>query len=83
MSLWRQLTRGLRVLVQRDAADRDVSDEVAVGGGRIEQPAQPARDGLERHVSPYASRRRAIAAARRSHSRVSVFSCFLPCSVIR
>src|SRR5690349_18750094 len=28
MSLWRQLTRGLRVLVHRDAADQDVADEV-------------------------------------------------------
>src|SRR5712691_11387513 len=28
MSLWRQLTRGLRVLVNRTAADRDVADEV-------------------------------------------------------
>jgi hypothetical protein len=28
MSLWRQLTRGLRVLTQRNAADRDVADEV-------------------------------------------------------
>src|ERR1051325_8382761 len=28
MSLWRQLTRGLRVLTHRTAADRDVTDEV-------------------------------------------------------
>jgi putative ABC transport system permease protein len=28
MSIWRQLTRGLRVLAQRDAADREVADEV-------------------------------------------------------
>jgi putative ABC transport system permease protein len=28
MSLWRQLTRGLRVLTNRAAADRDVADEV-------------------------------------------------------
>lgn len=28
MSLWRQLTRGLRVLVNRSAADQDVDDEV-------------------------------------------------------
>ncbi len=28
MSLWRQLTRGLRVLTNRTAADRDVTDEV-------------------------------------------------------
>lgn len=28
MSLWRQLTRGLRVLTHRDAADRDVADEL-------------------------------------------------------
>jgi len=28
MSLWRQLTRGLRVLTHREAADRDVADEV-------------------------------------------------------
>ncbi|HEX8716277.1 MAG TPA: ABC transporter permease [Gemmatimonadaceae bacterium] len=29
MSLWRQLTRGLRVLVHRRAADQDLADEVA------------------------------------------------------
>ena len=29
MSLWRQLRRGLRVLTNRAAADRDVADEVA------------------------------------------------------
>src|SRR5512146_674120 len=28
MSVWRQLTRGLRVLANRDAADQDVADEV-------------------------------------------------------
>ncbi|HWC95130.1 MAG TPA: ABC transporter permease [Candidatus Sulfopaludibacter sp.] len=28
MSLWRQLTRGLRALTHREAADRDVADEV-------------------------------------------------------
>lgn len=28
MSLWRQLTRCLRVLTHREAADRDVADEV-------------------------------------------------------
>jgi putative ABC transport system permease protein len=28
MSLWRQLTRGLRVLAHREAADRDVADEL-------------------------------------------------------
>ena len=28
MSLWRQLTRGLRALTHRTAADRDVADEV-------------------------------------------------------
>ncbi len=28
MSLWRQLTRGLRVLTRREAADREVTDEV-------------------------------------------------------
>jgi hypothetical protein len=28
VSLWRQLTRGIRGLTQRAAADRDVSDEV-------------------------------------------------------
>jgi putative ABC transport system permease protein len=28
MSLWRQLTRGLRALFHRDAADRDIADEV-------------------------------------------------------
>ena len=29
ISLWRQLTRGIRVLVSRRAADRDIDDEVA------------------------------------------------------
>jgi putative ABC transport system permease protein len=29
MSLWRQLTRGLRVLANRQAADRDIADEVS------------------------------------------------------
>src|ERR671918_31893 len=28
MSLWRQLTRGLRVLVNREASDADVTDEL-------------------------------------------------------
>jgi putative ABC transport system permease protein len=28
MSLWRQLTRGLRVLIRKEAADRDAGDEV-------------------------------------------------------
>src|SRR5262245_34401790 len=28
MSLWRQLTRGLRNLTDRDASDREVADEV-------------------------------------------------------
>jgi putative ABC transport system permease protein len=28
MSLWRQLTHGLRVLTRREAADQDVADEV-------------------------------------------------------
>ena len=28
MSFWRQLTRGLRVLLNRTAADRDIADEV-------------------------------------------------------
>jgi len=28
MSLWRQIMRGARVLAHRDAADRDVDDEV-------------------------------------------------------
>jgi len=28
MSLWRHLTRGLRVLTNRKAADRDLDDEV-------------------------------------------------------
>jgi hypothetical protein len=29
MSLWRQLTRGLRVLANRRAADQDIADEVS------------------------------------------------------
>ena len=28
MSLWRQITRGVRVLTNRTAADQDVADEV-------------------------------------------------------
>ena len=28
MSLWRQLTHGLHALIQREAADKDVSDEL-------------------------------------------------------
>jgi hypothetical protein len=28
MSVWRQLTRGLRVLFHRETADRDLTDEV-------------------------------------------------------
>ena len=29
MSLWRQVTRGLRVLRHRTAADQDIRDEIA------------------------------------------------------
>ncbi len=36
MSLWRQLTRGLRTLTRRSAADRDIADEV---GHYLEQAA--------------------------------------------
>src|SRR5262245_33909335 len=53
MSLWRQLTRGLSVLLHRDAADQDVSDEVA---DYLERAAAVhARNGL----SPEQARRAA------------------------
>ena len=53
MSLWRQLTRGLRVLTNRAAADRDVADEVQ---HFLDQSA----DGfIARGLSPEAARRAA------------------------
>ena len=53
MSLWRQLTRGLRVLTNRAAADQDVADEV--------QHFLDQADGrlLARGLSPEAARRAA------------------------
>ena len=53
MSLWRQLTRGLRVLVDRAAADHDVADEVT---HYIEQAAMA---GIARGLAPDAARRAA------------------------
>jgi putative ABC transport system permease protein len=53
MSLWRQLTRGLRVLLQRQAADQDAGDE-------IEQYMQQAADaGVANGLSPEQARRAA------------------------
>ena len=53
MSLWRQLTRGLRVLTNRTAADQDVADEVQ---HFLDQSA----DGfMARGLSPEAARRAA------------------------
>jgi putative ABC transport system permease protein len=53
MSLWRQITRGLRVLTNRTAADRDVADEVQ---HFFDQAADALRaEGL----SPEAARRAA------------------------
>jgi putative ABC transport system permease protein len=51
MSLWRQLTRGLRVLTHRDAADQDVADEVR---DYFEQAAAALE---ERGLSPDEARR--------------------------
>ncbi len=53
MSLWRQLTRGLRVLIQKQAADRDAGDEV-------EHYLQQAADaGVANGLSPEEARRAA------------------------
>ncbi|HYT76970.1 MAG TPA: ABC transporter permease, partial [Vicinamibacterales bacterium] len=61
MSLWRQLTRGLRVLVHRDAADQDVADEVQ------QYFDDSVADGLARGLSPDAARR----AARREMGNIT------------
>ena len=53
MSLWRQLTRGLRVLANRAAADEDLSDEVR------HYMEQAAAANVERGLSPSAARRAA------------------------
>ncbi|HTM25705.1 MAG TPA: ABC transporter permease [Vicinamibacterales bacterium] len=53
MSLWRQLARGVRVLANRDAADRDVSDEVQ------QYFDEAVEAGLARGLSPDAARRAA------------------------
>ena len=52
MSLWRQLTRGLRVLIHREAADQDMADEV--------------QDYLERATAAFAARGLSPAEARRA-----------------
>lgn len=48
MSLWRQLTRGLRVLTRREAADRDVADEIRDylerAAAALEESGLPAGD---------------------------------------
>jgi putative ABC transport system permease protein len=53
VSLWRQLTRGLRVLTNRTAADRDVADEVQ------HYLDQSAAESMARGQSPEAARRAA------------------------
>ena len=53
MSLWRQLTRGFRVLTNRPAADRDVSDEVA------HYLEQATAAGIARGLTPEQARRAA------------------------
>jgi putative ABC transport system permease protein len=53
MSLWRQITRGLRALTHRTDADRDVSDEVQ------HYLDQAAEDLVAQGLSPEAARRRA------------------------
>jgi len=53
MSLWRQLTRGIRNLVHRDAADRDVADEVQ------HYVDEATTAGIARGLSPGAARRAA------------------------
>ena len=53
MSFWRQLTRGVRVLANRAAADQDLSDEVR------HYLEQAAAANVERGLSPSAARRAA------------------------
>ena len=53
MSLWRQVTHGLRVLARREAADRDVADEVQ------HYLAEATAAHLARGLSPDAARRAA------------------------
>ena len=55
MSLWRQLTRGLRVLTHRAAADRDIADEVQhyldQRDRRVDGPRLSARRGAPRRAA--------------------------------
>jgi len=53
MSLWRQLTRGLRVLTNRSVADQELSEEVH------EYLEQATADGIARGLSPEEARRAA------------------------
>jgi hypothetical protein len=53
MSLWRQISRGVRVLVDRNAADRDIADEV---DSYVEQATAA---WLERGLGPAEARRAA------------------------
>jgi len=53
MSLWRQLTRGARVLTRRRSADQDISDEVQ------HYVDQVAASLVARGVDPTESRRAA------------------------
>jgi putative ABC transport system permease protein len=53
MSLWRQLSHGIRVLAHRDAADHDVADEVE------HYVEQATTAGIARGLSPDAARRAA------------------------
>ena len=55
MSLWRQLTRGVRVLTRREAADDELDDEV--------------RDYLDQATEAYIERGRSPAEARRAARR--------------
>ncbi|MBA2604678.1 MAG: ABC transporter permease [Acidobacteria bacterium] len=53
MSLWRQVTRGLRVLVRRTAADRDLDDEL------LHYVEEAAEAHMARGLSPVDARRAA------------------------
>ena len=80
MSLWRQLTRGLRVLTNRAAADRDVADEVqhfldsprrltSRAGCRPRRPGAPR--GSSSAVRPPSASRCAVTAGRTLSARCS------------
>ncbi|MEO8451151.1 MAG: ABC transporter permease [Gemmatimonadota bacterium] len=54
MSLWRQVTRGLRVLTKRSVADREVTDEV------LHYVEQATAAGIARGLGPDEARRAAL-----------------------